>query len=131
MPLDQQTIDALLNKQLEKGTGTKTNPNAHPRSLQLGPLKWAEESKPCTSRGCGSPTMIRVRGIPYCTSHALQVLNQIILTELQHYDLSRCTCKPGVLSRGNIHNADCDMYQIAMTPVVPPDNDIVDLENLL
>lgn len=110
MPLSPEEIDALLKGELKKSTGGDIN--VLPRPKQLGPLRWRDERGYCTSRGCGSPCLIEVRGVYYCTTHALNVLNRIILEELEHVDLSECTCKAGVHSKGNIHTYDCAMYEI-------------------
>lgn len=127
MPLDADFIAELLEKERNKATGIKQSVTGGPRPVQLGPLRWFDTTDRCSSRGCGSPTLIKVRGIPYCTSHALNELNRIILSELELVDLSRCTCKAGVHSKGNIHTADCDMYH-AQRPLLSTE---LDMDNLL
>lgn len=128
MALDPEFIASLLKKEQEKATGVKQSTTGGPRPVQLGPLKWHEATERCGSRNCGSPTRIRVRGIPYCTTHALNILNQIILQELEHVDLSQCNCTAGVHSKGNIHTHDCTMYE---TTKVAADTTTIDMDNLL
>lgn len=125
MALDQETIDALLRGELNKTTTGRPIKSAIqlPRPTQLGPLKWAEDTKPCCSRGCTSPTFIRVRGIPYCTSHALNVLNAIILDEIEGVDLTKCTCKAGRYSYGNIHTHDCDLVSTTIVDAADDGDD--------
>lgn len=111
MPLDPEFIQNLLEKEKQKGTGVKTTTGntPRPRSLQLGPLRWAETSTSCASRGCGSPTLIRVKGIPYCSAHALQELNRLLL-DADGIDYSDCNCKSGILSKMNLHGSECEVY---------------------
>lgn len=108
--MSPEEVQALLKKELIKSTGG--NPNALPRPIQLGPLRWYDTADRCAHRGCSSPTMIKIRGISYCMSHALTKLNEIILTELEHIDLSECTCNSGKHSNGNIHSVECQLYQL-------------------
>lgn len=124
MPLSPEEISALLNKEKTKATGAGAavkNP-----TMQIGPLRWADESKPCSSRGCGSPCLCRVRGIPYCTTHALQMLNQFCL-EHEGIDYSACSCKSGVHSKYNLHTNDCALYttERILAPDAPVNLDIL------
>src|SRR3954454_18051305 len=98
MALDAETINKLLNGEIaslakKPATGGGSKEFKVPRPIQLGPLRWYDVTEPCASRGCTSPTYIRIRGISYCTSHALNMLNQIIIQELEGVDTSQCTCK--------------------------------------
>lgn len=46
---------------------------------QFGPLRRFDKEMRCASRGCGSSTFFRVRGIPRCISHALRELNEMLV----------------------------------------------------
>lgn len=107
MALSQEEIVALLTAKNKGATGKPPTPLPGP--IQLGPLRWAEDTKPCASRGCTSPTMIRVQGIPRCVTHALYALNEIILRELEGVLLDDCNCNAGLYSKGNIHTLDCEL----------------------
>lgn len=115
MPLDPEQIQALLKKELKKAVGGDIS--ALPRPMQLGPISWHDVTERCTSRGCGSPTLVKVRGVPYCTTHALNKLNEIILRELEHMNLDDCSCKAGGYSKGNIHTYDCALYTLKSATV--------------
>lgn len=124
MPLDPETVQALLKGEIQKAAYGKSKSatggaNALPRPVQLGPLRWSDTSEPCTSRGCTSPTYISIRGMRKCTNHALHTLNEIILTELEGVNVNECTCKAGVHSKYNIHTFDCGLVklnQLSSTP---------------
>ena len=45
----------------------------------LGPLRFFDNEMLCTSRRCGSPTWIKVKGMPLCIAHALRELNQMLV----------------------------------------------------
>lgn len=129
MPLDPQFIEVLLNREADKKK-SGLPPGAHPRPVQVGPLRRAEKAEPCASRGCRCPTFLRINGVPYCDyPHALQVLNKIIM-DYQGINLSDCDCDSGRLSRGNIHYPTCALYESLKNPTVV-DPDKVDLNNLL
>src|SRR6266404_8972700 len=87
----------------------------HARPLQAGLLRWMDESNRCASRGCASPTFIRVRGIPYCTSHALNCINEEYMKldgTYEKLDIDSCTCKAGKHSFNNIHTDDCPVFTL-------------------
>lgn len=110
MGLDSATIEALLRGELKKaaaGSGTTL-----PKPTQMGPLRWSDVTAPCTSRGCTSPSYIRIKGAAKCTNHALHALNEIILREMEFIQLDECTCKAGENSRGNIHTFDCALVKL-------------------
>lgn len=111
MPLDSATIEALLKGELAR-SATGSSGAGLPKPTQMGPLKWADITAPCTSRGCTSPTYIRIKGAAKCTSHALHTLNEIILRELEFIQLDECTCKAGANSKGNIHTFDCALVKL-------------------
>jgi len=118
MALDAETIEKLLKGEIaslskKTPTGVPGQASILPRPIQLGPLKWYDTTQPCASRGCTSPTYIKIRGISYCTTHALNMLNQIIIQELEGIDTSKCNCKAGVHSKNNIHTYDCDLVKLS------------------
>lgn len=120
MPLDDATIEALLRGELAKAAKNPTgngNVASLPRPTQLGPLRWHDTTAPCTSRGCTSPTYIRIKGAAKCTSHALHALNEIILREMEFVQLDECTCKAGESSRGNIHTFDCALVKLTANDI--------------
>lgn len=113
MGLDNATIEALLKGELAKEARNPTGDGkALPKPTQMGPLRWFDETAPCTSRGCTSPTLIRIKGAAKCTNHALHALNEIILREMEFVQLDECTCKAGESSRGNIHTYDCALVKL-------------------
>lgn len=118
MALTSEEIQALLKKELVKATGgTIKSASQLPRPIQLGPLKWLDKSSNCRSRNCNSPCMIQVHGVSYCTTHALNALNEIILREMEHVNLDECTCRAGGYSKGNIHTIDCVLYDLKVVAV--------------
>lgn len=119
MPLDNDAVQALLKKEVSKNVrspGRDGVAKFFPRPKQIGPLKYFEQSSPCASRGCAVQCHVKVRGVPYCTTHALYVLNEIILRELEHIDLSVCECDAGKFSKGNIHTYNCPIVDILDQP---------------
>jgi hypothetical protein len=74
MSLSPEQISELLNlsKVLERE-------HAIPNE-QKGPLRWFDREMRCTSRRCSSPTYSKVNGIPLCQMHALQKLNELLIT---------------------------------------------------
>lgn len=117
MALSPTEIEALLKKELSRGLPKEATDSKYPRPIQIGPLKWAEKSEPCTSRGCTSPTLIRILGAAKCTTHALNDLNFLIIEK--EYDpewLAQCTCKAGYYSKMNIHTFDCPVFKLEDAP---------------
>lgn len=115
MGLSNEQVQALLNKELNKGKGATgvDSSKFHPRPIQIGPLKFWETSDRCTSRGCGAPTTIKVNGAPKCTSHALYELNFLIIERIYGPEwLATCTCKAGMYSKFNCHTSDCQVYRM-------------------
>jgi hypothetical protein len=51
----------------------------YPAPTQDGPLRWIDTEKRCASRGCGSSTHCKVKGIPRCMKHALDELNELLI----------------------------------------------------
>ena len=84
MPLDKETINALLQAKLKPKPAKPKQLSQHLTSLygvppQKGPLKRYDKEMRCTSRRCGSPTYYKVEGMPLCTVHALKMLNELIV----------------------------------------------------
>lgn len=46
---------------------------------QRGPMRQFENSMRCKSQNCGSPTFIKVQGVPLCLMHALRTLNELLI----------------------------------------------------
>lgn len=107
-PLSNEEIAALLKPSRKPRESKPQTTKSKTRSIQLGPLGWSDEVARCVSRGCGSTTLVRINGIVYCVTHALYVLNKMLITD---YDLDQCTCNAGRHSYGNIHTDDCPLFQ--------------------
>lgn len=72
MPLDDATLQRLLTKQVERN-----RPSFAP---QAGPLRYIDNPRRCTQRGCGSMGYYTVQGAPKCTVHALSELNEMLIS---------------------------------------------------
>lgn len=119
--LSLEQINELLQPKVTKETPTKRvsellNTAARsaglPKTVQVGPLRWADQTLPCVSRNCSSPTLLRLKGAAYCSSHMLTQLNKMLveLTE-PDVDLNSCNCNSGKYSNGNIHMAECELFK--------------------
>lgn len=113
-PLSADEIADLLKSKPSTGRkpATKTT-SVQPleRPIQIGPLKYHElPNKRCASKGCAAPTLISVSGVPYCSSHALYKLNQMILID-SGVNVDECECNAGKHSMGNVHTSDCPLYR--------------------
>ncbi len=77
--IDSATIAALL----ERGSDREDSDFLQKRYVvpeQNGPLRYFEPPwKPCASRGCSSPTPYKVKGVRYCTVHALRKMNDMLI----------------------------------------------------
>jgi len=71
--LPDDLVDDLLGQEESPGK------REYPVPPQVGPLRHFDVSSRCASRGCGSPTFLKVRGIRRCTIHALRELNQMLV----------------------------------------------------
>lgn len=88
MGLSQEEIDALLNKTRGR--------SAAPKPPQ-GPLKAPPQTSNfvrvydliaglrCASRGCSSPTCYKLKGVPYCSVHLIQLLADMLDEQVNHY----------------------------------------------
>jgi hypothetical protein len=45
---------------------------------QYGPVRWYDKEMRCSNRGCGSPTYIRIQGVPRCMIHAVKEMNEML-----------------------------------------------------
>jgi hypothetical protein len=75
MPLDQATLERLSAVR----TKMVAAKNGYPAPPQEGPLRFTERESICTSRGCSSPTYMKVQGAPKCMMHALIELNEMLV----------------------------------------------------
>lgn len=82
MPLPKELIDKLLADELAQGIRAskphrQTRIRIHFPALPIGgPVTWHDIVSPnkslrCTSRGCGTPTPYKLRGIPKCKDHLI------------------------------------------------------------
>lgn len=71
--VDPATIAALLSKP------DTAEARVYPVQEQHGPLRRFEKEMRCASRRCGSSTFLKVRGVQYCTAHALIKLNEMLV----------------------------------------------------
>lgn len=69
--IDEATIARLLD--------ADNKPRAYPIPEQHGPLRRNDTGYRCASRRCGTFTYFKVRGIPYCMIHALNILNDMLI----------------------------------------------------
>lgn len=115
-PLSPEQIAALLGTTPTANRGPRKSKNStaalaikYARPVQVGPLGWGSEAKPCTARRCGSSTLVRFRGAPMCAVHALYSLNRLLVNP--EIDLSQCDCSAGLHSNGNLHTEGCPVYE--------------------
>lgn len=48
---------------------------------QVGPLRFTDRESRCASRGCSSPTYLKLEGVPRCSAHALVMMNEMLVKE--------------------------------------------------
>jgi hypothetical protein len=72
-PIDSDTLVRLLDT-------PAFTPTQKPNSVD-GPLKYFDQEMRCGLRGCTSPTHFKVEGIPRCSIHALNELNDMVAQE--------------------------------------------------
>lgn len=102
--LDLETIQSLLK-------ADQTTTGGYPGARSIGPLRLRDITKPCVRRGCTVQTYLTINSISYCSVHALQELNLIIVHEILKINTDDCTCKAGKFSAYNRHTSDCKMYE--------------------
>ena len=105
----EQIKELMATKPKPQPRVIKTPQVVGPRPTQLGPLHWYDQTMRCAQRGCGSPCLIKVRGIPYCQNHALTILNRIVMVEIENISVEDCICNAGRHSNGNIHTHECPL----------------------
>jgi hypothetical protein len=59
--------------------GTVISEGRYPVIPQNGPLRFIDTEKRCASRGCGSSTHMKLKGIPYCMMHCLKNMNEMLI----------------------------------------------------
>lgn len=72
MPLDSATIERLM--------AVKNKPKAGTFAPSVGPLRHIEGQRRCTNRGCLTTAYYAVQGAPKCTVHALEELNEMLIS---------------------------------------------------
>lgn len=90
MGLTDEQITAILQSKRRGRVRDKNPPQGITRASipyfqreigqQVGPLRYTEKERRCASRGCGGSTHYFVQGIPRCVCHALQELNEILVS---------------------------------------------------
>jgi len=108
MGLSQEQIKQLMKTESRPKTTTKSaDVSPHARPIQVGPLRYNENDARCASKGCSGPTRISVGGVPYCSTHALYKLNQMLITER----IDDCDCNAGKHSMRQCHIKGCPVWE--------------------
>lgn len=115
--LTKEQIEGLLKTEKTRAPrkaaqSQKLSP--HERPIQLGPLRYVEKDDKCANRGCSTPCHIRIKGVPYCTTHALYSLNELYMMldgTYEKYNIGDCVCNAGRHSKHNTHTADCPVFK--------------------
>jgi|SRR5215831_287414 len=98
-------MSVLTPEQVQSLLNQDKVPTQH--TIQVGPVSQVDKEKRCVSRGCSSPTHWLLDGIPFCSTHLIDSLNErFIPTELT----TMCTCKSGHYSRRRIHVNTCPVF---------------------
>jgi hypothetical protein len=71
-PVADDELDAIFAE-------PQTLAERFPAPDQHGPLRQFDTEMRCASRGCGSSTFLKVQGVQYCTTHALKMLNDLLI----------------------------------------------------
>jgi hypothetical protein len=53
----------------------------YPIHQQIGPVKLTDTERRCVSRGCSSPTYYKLQGIPYCSTHLIRLVNEMLIAK--------------------------------------------------
>jgi hypothetical protein len=53
----------------------------YPIPQQMGPLRRTDNEMRCASRGCSSPTYYKFQGIPYCSTHVMRIMNEMLVAK--------------------------------------------------
>lgn len=77
-----------------------------PKPRQAGPLRYNTKLlRDCSV--CKTSCIITVNGKPYCTSHAIYALNEMLLgASVMEY----CNCETGQKTMHSLHTSDCSCY---------------------
>ena len=67
----------LSLKEINSILQTYDRPN--PVSNQTGPIRFFDKEMRCGSRGCSSPTYIKVKGMPKCMMHTIRMANEMLV----------------------------------------------------
>src|SRR4051794_20383455 len=98
MPLSLEEIEALRKKkqprdkrpaylrQLEDPEGLEAERlerirERYPLRQQIGPVRFRDTEDNCANRGCTTRTSITIQGIRRCPSHALPILNEMLVNK--------------------------------------------------
>lgn len=104
-PLSAEQVQELLS-----GEYVSRPKESHSHSIQIGPLTRTSQSSRCAARGCGTPTNgFKVKGISYCSLHAMYALNRMLIPD--EYNLDECDCNAGRHSMGLIHTEGCPLFK--------------------
>lgn len=82
--LSDDFIDGLLAGQeprkehVPTPVKTKTALKFDPENNPKGVIRYYDKEMRCASRGCSSPTYIKVNGVPRCSAHALREANDML-----------------------------------------------------
>lgn len=76
--LDTETILALLGPQHADRTANKSI-SPFPRPEQTSKfVRWYDVGMRCASRGCSSPTYVKLKGVPYCMKHMIHNMDKLL-----------------------------------------------------
>jgi len=83
--LTDEFIDQLIQEEKRpKPDHIPTPIKSRPRAAmifdpeQKGPITYHDKEMRCASRGCSSPTYVKIRGVPRCSAHALREANDML-----------------------------------------------------
>jgi hypothetical protein len=89
--LPDELIDDLLTTKKRRSpqknphVDTPTKPKSsrlaelYPTTQQEGPVRYVDTEMRCGTRGCSSPTYIKVNGLPRCSAHAIKECNSMLV----------------------------------------------------
>jgi hypothetical protein len=81
MPLSQEQIAALMGPTKRTPTSTPVIEPPHrtyKNKRNTKHVKWCDTEMSCLSRRCGSPTWIKINGVPKCNTHAIIELSKLL-----------------------------------------------------
>jgi hypothetical protein len=68
-------------QKLADGVTEESPRKKYPTQPQLGPLRITDNEMRCASRGCSSPTYYKFQGIPYCSTHLVRIMNEMLVAK--------------------------------------------------